>query len=188
MDSMELRRNAIVSLINERGSVSFGDLKESFPQVSEMTLRTDLKALDKAGSIVRIHGGAKSVGTVQSVISKDDFLNKRSILNIDEKQIIAQKAIQLLQPEETIFLDSGSTATMMAAAIPDESRLIYTSGLTCAIELANLAQPRICLPGGVLNRYSHSVCGVSAIRELDLQGVAPGSYRELKPEPETTTV
>ena len=49
MDSMELRRNAIVSLINERGSVSFGDLKESFPQVSEMTLRTDLKALDKAG-------------------------------------------------------------------------------------------------------------------------------------------
>ena len=114
MDSMELRRNAIVSLINERGSVSFGDLKESFPQVSEMTLRTDLKALDKAGSIVRIHGGAKSVGTVQSVISKDDFLNKRSILNIDEKQIIAQKAIQLLQPEETIFLDSGSTATMMA--------------------------------------------------------------------------
>ena len=100
-------------------------------------------------------------------ISKDDFLNKRSILNIDEKQIIAQKAIQLLQPEETIFLDSGSTATMMAAAIPDEPRLIYTSGLTCAIELANLAQPRICLPGGVLNRYSHSVCGVSAIRELE---------------------
>ena len=144
MDSMELRRNAIVSLINEKGSVSFGDLKESFPQVSEMTLRTDLKTLDKAGSIVRIHGGAKSVGTVQSVISKDDFLNKRSILNIDEKQIIARKAIQLLQPDETIFLDSGSTATMMASAIPDEPRLIYTSGLTCAIELANLAQPRIC--------------------------------------------
>ena len=55
----------------------------------------------------------------------------------------------------------------MAAAIPDEPRLIYTSGLTCAIELANLSLPRICLPGGVLNRYSHSVCGVSAIRELE---------------------
>ena len=167
MDSMEIRRNAIVSLINEKGSVSFGDLKETFRNVSEMTLRTDLKALDKAGMIVRIHGGAKSVGTVQSVISKDDFLNKRATLNTAEKQIIAQKAIQLLQPDEAIFLDSGSTITMMAASIPDEPRLIYTSGLTCAIELASLAQPRICLPGGILNRYSHSVCGVSAIRELE---------------------
>ena len=167
MDSMEIRRNAIVSLINEKGSVSFGDLKETFHNVSEMTLRTDLKALDKQGMIVRIHGGAKSVGTVQSVISKDDFLNKRAILNTAEKQLIAQKAIRLLQPDETIFLDSGSTTTMMAASIPDEPRLIYTSGLTCAIELASLTKPRICLPGGILNRYSHSVCGVSAIRELE---------------------
>ena len=167
MDSMEIRRNAIVSLINEKGSVSFGDLKETFRNVSEMTLRTDLKALDKQGMIVRIHGGAKSVGTVQSVISKDDFLNKRATLNTAEKQLIAQKAIQLLQPDEAIFLDSGSTTTMMAASVPDEPRLIYTSGLTCAIELASLAKPRICLPGGILNRYSHSVCGVSAIRELE---------------------
>ena len=41
MDSMETRRNAIVELINERGTVSFAQLKESFPQVSEMTLRTE---------------------------------------------------------------------------------------------------------------------------------------------------
>ncbi len=46
MDSMEMRRNAIVELIGEKGTVSFAQLKEAFPHVSEMTLRTDLKILD----------------------------------------------------------------------------------------------------------------------------------------------
>ena len=47
MDSMEMRRNAIVQLINEKETVSFAQIKKKFPNVSEMTLRTDLKALDE---------------------------------------------------------------------------------------------------------------------------------------------
>ena len=47
---MEQRRNAIVELVNREGSLSFVQLKEAFPSVSEMTLRTDLKALDQARS------------------------------------------------------------------------------------------------------------------------------------------
>ena len=46
MDTMEMRRNAIAELVNKHGTVSFAQIKEQFPQVSEMTLRTDLKALD----------------------------------------------------------------------------------------------------------------------------------------------
>lgn len=81
-----------------------------------MTLRTDLKALDNTNQIIRIHGGAKSV---QVVVGTDDFLNKRSFRNIKEKQIIAEKAINLLKPDTTIFLDSGSTATILASLFPD---------------------------------------------------------------------
>ena len=64
MDAMEIRRNAIVELVNKYGTVSFSQIKEQFSNVSEMTLRTDLKALDEAKEIVRIHGGAKSVQLV----------------------------------------------------------------------------------------------------------------------------
>ena len=70
MDAMEIRRNAIVELVNKYGTVSFSQIKEQFSNVSEMTLRTDLKALDEAKEIVRIHGGAKSV---QLVIGTDDY-------------------------------------------------------------------------------------------------------------------
>ncbi len=161
---METRRNAIVELINEKGTVNFSQIKEAFPQVSEMTLRTDLKLLDEARRILRIHGGAKSV---QVVIGTDDFLQRKSVRNIPEKQKIAEKALTLLRPDTTIFLDSGSTTTVLARQFPDQSNLIYTTGLSCATELAGLSKPTVMLPGGKLNRYSQSVFGFSAIKELE---------------------
>lgn len=164
MDTMETRRNAIVDMINENGTVSFIQLKAAFPHVSEMTLRTDLKVLDEARRILRIHGGAKSV---QVLIGTDDFLNRKSVRNIPQKQKIAEKALSLLRPDTTIFLDSGSTTTAFAKQFPDQSNLIYTTGLSCATELSNLSRPTVMLPGGKLNRYSQSVFGFSAIKELE---------------------
>ena len=111
MDSMEMRRDAIVQLINEKGTVRFAQIKKAFPNVSEMTLRTDLKLLDEQKKILRVHGGAKSV---QVIIGTDDFLNRKSVRNIPEKQEIAKKALTLLRPDTTFFLDSGSTATAFA--------------------------------------------------------------------------
>lgn len=164
MDAMETRRNAIVELINQNGTVSFSRLREAFSGVSEMTLRTDLKLLDERKRIVRVHGGAKSVETV---IGTDDYLSKRAVRNIPAKQKIAEKALALLRPDTTIFLDSGSTATTLAHVFPNQSNLVYTTGLSCAAEFAGLSQPTVMLPGGRLNRYSQSVYGITAIRELE---------------------
>lgn len=160
---MDERRNSIVELVNRKGSVSFAQLKEAFPNVSEMTLRTDLKALDQARRLVRVHGGAKSVDVV---IGTDDLLGRRAARNAEAKQLIAQKALTLLRPNTTFYLDSGSTTTALAKVIPDEPYLIFTSGLSCAMELARLAAPRVMLPGGILNRYSLSIAGIQTVQEL----------------------
>ncbi len=164
LDAMETRRNAMVELINQNGTVSFARIREAFPDVSEMTLRTDLKLLDERKRIVRVHGGAKSVETV---IGTDDYLSKRAVRNIPAKQKIAEKALSLLRPDTTIFLDSGSTATTMAHGFPNQSNLVYTTGLSCAAEFVGLSKPTVMLPGGRLNRYSQSVYGITAIRELE---------------------
>lgn len=164
MDAMENRRTAIAELVNRLGTVSFAQIKDQFPNVSEMTLRTDLKALDAAKEIVRIHGGAKSV---QLVIGTDDYLTRRSVRRMEAKQEIARKAVSLIRPDTVVFLDSGSTTTELARIFPDQSNLIYTTGLSCATELASLTQPVIMLTGGQLNRYSISMYGISAIRELE---------------------
>ena len=117
---MEQRRNQIVELVNRKGSIGFAQLKEAFPSVSEMTLRTDLKALDEARRVVRVHGGVKSV---EQVVGTDDLLSRRSARNAEAKQIIAEKATALLRPNTTLFLDSGSTATAVARCIPDQPML-----------------------------------------------------------------
>ena len=78
MDTMERRRNAIAALINQKGTVSFSTIKEHFPNVSEMTLRTDLKALDEAKQIVRIHGGAKSVIRMTFLIGEPFVIFRRN--------------------------------------------------------------------------------------------------------------
>ena len=160
---MQERREKIVELVNRLGTVSFAQLKAAFPDVSEMTLRTDLKALDEERRLVRVHGGAKSV---EVVVGTDDFLLRRALRCAPEKAQIAQKTLSLLRPDMTLYLDSGSTTTALARLIPDERFQIFTSSLSCANELLRLTRARVFLPGGFVNRYSQSLCGIEAVRTV----------------------
>ena len=167
MDSMEQRREDIVRFVNENGTISFQMLKKQFPNVSEMTLRTDLKLLNEEHKIVRIHGGAKSVHVV---IGTDDLFGNRAVRSQREKEIIAEKAAGLIRENMTLYLDSGSTATVLARMIPDLPLIIFTSGISCATEMARLTKASVSVPGGKLNRYSMSVCGIEGIRKLEKTG------------------
>lgn len=160
---MEQRRTEIVNLVNRDGSVTFARLKEAFPQVSEMTLRTDLKVLDQAHRLVRVHGGAKSV---TYVVGTDDILSRRETRNPGEKEMIAKKAVALLRPNDVIFLDSGSTAMAFARQIPDEDFLIFTTGIDCLHQLVQLKRAKIHILGGEINPASMCVTGIRALLAL----------------------
>ena len=151
---MQQRRNELVELVNRMGTVSFHQIKAAFPEVSEMTLRTDLKALDADRRLVRIHGGARSV---EQIIGTDGLLATRAGSHTEAKGLIARKAVELIKPNTTVFLDSGSIATALAAAFPDEQIMLFTSGITCAAELARLERPTVYMTGGELNRFSMSL-------------------------------
>lgn len=160
MDTMEQRRNAIVDFINDKGNITFAQLEKRFPSVSQMTLRTDLKSLDEAKKIVRIHGGAKSV---ELVLGTDDYIGRRSIRNVEEKETIAEKVVSMIKPNTTVYLDSGSTTTALAKIWTDQPNFIFTSSMTCLMELSKLQRPTVFVLGGELNKYSMSACGVWAI-------------------------
>lgn len=164
MEVMEQRRNDIVNFINDCGTVHFNQLKERFPNVSDMTLRTDLKILDQQQRIVRIHGGAKSL---EKVTGNDDYLKTRTFQHIEEKKEIALKALEFVIPNQTIFIDSGSTTTSLASLLPDQANMYFTNSITCATELAKLSQAHCQLAGGTINRNSLSVTGLETIRFLE---------------------
>lgn len=164
---MKVRQRNMVDLINERGAISFSQLKLAFPDVSDMTIRNDLKTLDEMKLIVRVHGGAKSV---DRIIGTDDVLNKRLIRNVEKKSEIANKCIELLYPGTSVFLDSGSTLTAFSQKIPNQSHLIFTSGIPCAMELSKLQNIQLYLIGGKINKLSMSVNGSEScdrIKELN---------------------
>jgi len=160
---MQKRRQKITEIVNREGQITFSRLKESFPDISEMTLRTDLKYLDENGAIIRVHGGAKSIDTIAGT---DGFLSQRIVRNQEKKLCIARKAVALVHGRGTAFIDSGSTTTLLSRYFPDEDRQIYTCGVSCATELAVLTKPEVHLLGGKMNRYSLSVAGGKSLLEL----------------------
>lgn len=157
------RHKLIEEVVNNEGAISFANLKKYLPHISDMTLRRDLEYLDKEGRIIRIYGGARSV--LSSIGTENNYVS-RSALHVENKVEIASKAIQLLRPNTAIFIDSGTTVTEFCKLIPQEHYLIYTSGITCVLELKRLEKAEIFLLGGRLNPQSISTNGMSAINSF----------------------
>jgi len=163
--NIEDRRQCILDLVNTQKEISFLEIREAIPDVSEMTLRRDLEYLSQNNKLVRVLGGAKSVDSLVS-ISEDAFV-KRYTENIESKTIIAQKAVQLLQQDSTIFLGSGTTAMQVAKHIPNGRYHITTTGLNCAIELSALEDASIFVLGGSVNKNSYCANGSVASQMVD---------------------
>ncbi len=129
---MKKRRQAVADMVNQLGEVSLAQLKAAFPDVSEVTLRTDLRALDEERQIVRIHGGARSISTVAGNIN--DFFS-RSNLHVPEKKQIAAKAASLIQPYDSIFISAGSTCAELARNLPACPLFVFTDSIGALVEI-----------------------------------------------------
>lgn len=161
---MEERRNAIVELVNAEGSVTLARLREAFPDVSDVTLRSDLTALDSQGRLVRSYGGARSLGFA---IGTDGPINARRARNVAAKREIARKAASLVRPSTTVFLDSGSTTAELAAAFPNTEALVFSVSLPCMQELSRHDQLQVVSLGGRLNRTTMCLGGSLTVSELE---------------------
>ncbi len=157
---MNSRQRIIKEFIEERREVSLASLRKLVPDVSEMTIRRDLEALELAGSIVRVHGGARSVKAINMLV--EDVFSKRLGKNVEKKHKICKKAMQYIENNKSIYIDAGSTTMMLAENMPDKKLLISTCGLNVAAELLKLENCRVNLLGGEVNKGSISTSGPSA--------------------------
>lgn len=109
--ALNQRRVKILHLIREDGHAKVQDLSKIF-NVTDVTIRQDLEALEQMGYIQREHGGAFLKG-VGSFAKTGQLFNQT---HLEEKKEIAQKAIQFIQEGDSIILDSGSTTTEIGRA------------------------------------------------------------------------
>ncbi|NEE45450.1 DeoR/GlpR transcriptional regulator, partial [Streptomyces sp. SID8455] len=106
-------------------------LAEEF-QVTAETVRRDLKALDRAGLLRRVHGGAIPVGR----LGFEPDLAERDAVAADDKDRIAQAALAELPADGNVIIDAGTTTARLAAAVPVDATLtVVTHALPVAARL-----------------------------------------------------
>jgi DeoR/GlpR family transcriptional regulator of sugar metabolism len=159
------RRQRVARLVRETGSVTVTGLEKEFG-VSPMTARRDLKTLEREGRVSRTHGGAVLPGFV----GHEDSFQWRLEESVEAKRRLARSAVDLLEPGETIFLDSSTTAYYVARRILEVgirvtllTNLVPVMGLFSESEAPNVELVGL---GGDLRPLTRSLVGPHATRMI----------------------
>jgi len=150
------RRQDIISFLAKRGSATVRELAERYG-VSPMTVRRDLEQLERDGLIVKTHGGAV---ILDPHTHADAPLSKRELEQAEAKQRIAERAVSLLKPGDTVILDEGSTCVAIARQMKSVNDItVITNGVRVAAELMNATGVTLIVVGGVCHRDSAMLYG-----------------------------
>ncbi len=159
------RRQHVLALIQREGRAIVGELSEQLG-ISRITIRKDLEHLQSKGLIQRSHGGAL---LLQSNTLLDPSLTEKQMLHTQEKSRIAAAAVELVQENQCVIIDSGTTTTAIAQALRKFSRLtVVTNAVNIAAELGT-SDFEVILTGGTLRKNSFSLVGPLAedvLREI----------------------
>jgi DeoR/GlpR family transcriptional regulator of sugar metabolism len=154
------RRHRILEHLRVQGRVLASDLVTEF-DVSPDTVRRDLRELDEAGALRRVHGGALPRP------GDTNPLPVRARRAPEAKATIARRAAQLVSDGQVVVLDGGTTTLEVARALPERLRAtVVTNSLPIALELADRSGLDIITVGGHVRSRSHVTVGAASVAAL----------------------
>ncbi|MBY0285906.1 MAG: DeoR/GlpR family DNA-binding transcription regulator [Mycobacteriaceae bacterium] len=161
----EERQQAIASLVIANGRASVAELAQAHDVTTE-TVRRDLAALEKAGVLRRVHGGAVPVRALHLV---EAGVGEREATRAEHKDAIAAAAAELLPRDgSTVLLDAGTTTARIAAHLPtDRELVVVTNSIPVAARLAALPSVSLQLLGGRVRGVTQAAVGEQTLRVLD---------------------
>ncbi len=157
-----IRQEKIKKYIESKNVATIKELRELFPEVSLMTLHRDLSVLEERGIITKYRGGVRSVHQLDDI----EF-HIRMKENTTGKMSMMKKAMKLLHPQSSIFLDASTSNVMLARNLPDMNVNITTISPNIALELCRLKNATVNLCGGTLNPRTLSVSGINTLELLE---------------------
>ena len=157
------RYKFILEKLEKDSVVYLNDLVELL-NTSESTIRRDLNTLDKKGFLKKVHGGATLLRDVK-VNTTDYKVEFRQNLNIDEKLEIAKYAASLIEDNDLVYIDSGTTTELMIDFIKDTNAVFVTNGI---IHAKKLIQRRLktYILGGELKLTTEAIVGAETVKSL----------------------
>jgi DeoR/GlpR family transcriptional regulator of sugar metabolism len=156
----EERRQRIVDTVEQQGKVLAAELAVRF-HTSEDTIRRDLRELDAAGLLRRVHGGAMRRTRIEpSFVQRVDTDSIR-------KQALAQALCAAVRPGDTVLVDAGTTNLAFARLLEDgQAAAVITNSPQIALALGELRNTKVILLGGTFAAKSGAVMGAQTVAQV----------------------
>ena len=127
------RKQKILEILEKNGSVKVTELSKTLG-TSEVTIRNDLADMENKGLLSRVHGGA--ISSYKPYYNMN--FSQRLETNQNEKSAIAKKIASMIEPNDTIMLNSGTTTLLVFRSLPVGYNLnIVTNSISIALEASD---------------------------------------------------
>ncbi|MBV1686697.1 DeoR/GlpR family DNA-binding transcription regulator [Novosphingobium sp. G106] len=152
----EQRERLILDAIEASGFITYRDL-EARLEASPATIRRDLTRLEKAGAIVRVHGGAKPAADSKAGRLVGTPFEQSITQNLARKQAIGRAAAALCTPGEAVMIDGGTTTLQMCPHLDGLDLQVLTNSLHIIEALLPQLGTRLLVPSGVIFREQNII-------------------------------
>ncbi|WP_035769024.1 DeoR/GlpR family DNA-binding transcription regulator [Butyrivibrio sp. NC2002] len=159
----EERRNAIVSYIEEHKAVTVQELVD-FLDTSAATIRRDLIALSDERRIIKVFGGATSLNA-KDVNTIEPSVAEKALHNTAEKSIISEYAASLINDNDFVYIDSGTTTLHLIDHITNKKAKYITNGIVHAKRMLERGLSTMII-GGRIKPVTEAVVGPECVESL----------------------
>ena len=158
----EQRYELILELLKQKKSITVSEAKELL-HTSESTVRRDITALHNAGKLVKVFGGA--VAAENTFTPQEPTVAQKIAVNKEEKRLIARYAASLIETDDFVYLDAGTTTGYMLDYLIGKKATFVTNAVAHAQQLAAYGI-KVFLVGGELKSSTEAVVGNQAMEVL----------------------
>lgn len=156
------RYKTILEILAERDAATVSELA-LLVGISESTIRRDLAVLDKEGRLRKVFGGATAINRTEGAL--EDEVTVREVMMSPEKDMIAAYAAELINNDDFIFIDSGTTTSRLIDYLGATNATFVTNGVIHAQKLLTKGLKAYMI-GGKIKPVTASVVGAEGIRNL----------------------
>lgn len=157
--TQDRRRDTIRQLLAEQGTLRVEELVEQL-NVTSMTVRRDLSAMEDEGLLLRNHGGC----SLQSPMVRNLNFSEKDAKFATQKAAIAREAVKHIPANSRIYIDTGTTALHFARSLPTNLNLeIFTNNLRVAMDLFSREGFIVNVYGGQLDKTNPDLTGETAL-------------------------
>jgi DeoR/GlpR family transcriptional regulator of sugar metabolism len=154
----ENRYNFILEQLRSNGRIKVCEVSKEL-DVTEVTIRRDLSAMQREGILKKTYGGAVLVGPADGKI----FLSARQTKNIQAKKNIGKIAADMINDGDNIYLEAGTTCNEIVPYLAEKNNLtIIVNSINLMMRLHEQPQHRIIITGGQYRPETMDMIGPTA--------------------------